>query len=527
MYRAFDTRPSAGVPASPHGPRDPRQPGGVGPTGEASRRHFLQRAGAAVAGATLSASWPGTLAARPNTSVGIVGAGLAGLSCADALARKGFRPVVYEAAGRVGGRCFSGSLPGFAGQVMERGGELVDNLHKTMLGYAKRFGLTRELQWRTWGGDETLYFHGRHYTAAEVVDEFRDFVPAMRDDLRLSSGTTTAESFTPYDEMLDRLSLDEYFDLRGASPLVRAAFGEAYRAEYGLDLHEQSALNFLYFAKADRRSRFMPFGPSSDERYHILEGNDRIPRGLAADLASAGLPVRHGLRLARVGRRSDGRVELAFDGGPLAVHDVVVLAVPFTALRLVDLDASLDLPPSKVNAIHALGYGTNAKTMIGFNGRPWAAYDSVGVSYSDLPDHQATWETNPAGSSETQAILTDYASGQRGASLSPAALQAQVDRFLDDLDLVWPGARAAARRHTNGDVVAHLEHWPSNPFALGSYTCYRPGQFTTIAGYEGTPVGNLYFAGEHANSFYEWQGFMEGACLSGLQTADAIWRAYR
>jgi monoamine oxidase len=35
-------------------------------------------------------------------------------------------------------------------------------------------------------------------------------------------------------------------------------------------------------------------------------------------------------------------------------------------------------------------------------------------------------------------------------------------------------------------------------------------------------VGNVYFAGEHANSFYESQGFMEGATLSGIDVAAAI-----
>jgi monoamine oxidase len=35
-------------------------------------------------------------------------------------------------------------------------------------------------------------------------------------------------------------------------------------------------------------------------------------------------------------------------------------------------------------------------------------------------------------------------------------------------------------------------------------------------------VGNLFFAGEHTNSFYEWQGFMEGAVLSGLAAAAAV-----
>jgi monoamine oxidase len=64
--------------------------------------------------------------------------------------------------------------------------------------------------------------------------------------------------------------------------------------------------------------------------------------------------------------------------------------------------------------------------------------------------------------------------------------------------------------------------WPKNIWSLASYTCYRPGQFTTIAGNEGKPVGNLYFAGEHCDSFYDQQGFMEGAILSGLAAADAI-----
>jgi len=81
---------------------------------------------------------------------------------------------------------------------------------------------------------------------------------------------------------------------------------------------------------------------------------------------------------------------------------------------------------------------------------------------------------------------------------------------------------AAATRSVRGDLLVHLQHWQSNPLSRGSYTCYRPGQFTTIAGNEGKPVGNLFFAGEHANSFYEWHGFMEGACLSGIAAAGQV-----
>ena len=73
-----------------------------------------------------------------------------------------------------------------------------------------------------------------------------------------------------------------------------------------------------------------------------------------------------------------------------------------------------------------------------------------------------------------------------------------------------------------GSFRVHLEHWPSNPLVKGSYTCNHPGYFTSIAGNEAKQVGNLYFAGEHTSSFYEFQGFMEGAALSGIRAAREI-----
>ncbi|HBH81194.1 MAG TPA: amine oxidase, partial [Nitrospira sp.] len=232
----------------------------------------------------------------------------------------------------------------------------------------------------------------------------------------------------------------------------------------------------------------------------------------------------HGHRLVRVRRLSDGRIELTFEYASHTVtvtHDVVVLALPFTTLRHVELDPNLGLPPTQQQAISGLGYGTNAKMMVGFSRRTWQIHGGNGTSYSDLPNHQTTWETNPTLGSATRGILVDYSSGRRGARLNPAAAQHEAQHFLYDLDRVYPGARDAATV-INERYLAHLEHWPSNPLTLGSYTCYRPGQFTTMAGLEGLPVGNLLFAGEHTNSFYEWQGFMEGAALSGIAAAQSI-----
>jgi monoamine oxidase len=495
-----------------------------------NRREWLNTvARVAVAGAAASVASPvdRLLAGAPEPpviDVGIVGAGLAGLACADALAGRGLRAAVYDASARTGGRCWS--LPGFfPGQVAERGGEFIDNLHKTMLQYANRFGLAVEDVTKQ-PGEVFYFFGGQPIPESAVVEEFRDFVGVMRLDLVRLSQQVTAFSHTDTDVALDRTTLLAYLegDNRAqiaAGPIAKAAIAEAYVAEFGLEPDRQSCLNFLLFIHADRRSKFTPFGVFSDERYHVVDGNDRIVEGLTRALPR---PVEHAMLLVAVRRTSGGRVELTFDtpGGTVSrTHDAVVLAVPFSTLRKVTLDANLALPPEKRAAIDELGYGTNAKMMIGFTSRPWAAQGSNGSSYSDLANHQTTWETNPARATPARAVLTDYSGGDRGDSLDPSNVQLEASRFLTDLDLVFPGAASAART-AGGTIVAHLEHWPSNPLTLGSYTSYLPGQFTTIAGIEGVPAGNVFFAGEHTNSFYDFQGFMEGAALSGIEAAAAI-----
>ena len=491
------------------------------------RRRFLGAAAAGIGTAVLapfglgtSRVWSAPPAPR-RVAVAVVGAGLAGLACADALSARGIRATIFEAAARVGGRCFS--LGGvFPGQVAERGGEFIDTAHSTMRGYANAFDLPLEDVTKA-PGDVFYFVNGQHHDEAEVVDEFRAFVPAMRTDLR-RLGQPTAQSFSEDDRQLDFTSLAEYLETRGASPLIRRVLDVAYTTEYGRGLAEQSCVNFLLFIHADRRSKFHPFGVFSDERFHVVDGNQRIAEELAGRLPGQ---IHYEHTLVSAQRLADERIRLSFDVTGQTVEsdwDAVVLAVPFSTLRAVALDASLDLPPEKRLAINELVYGTNSKMMIGFDGRPWfTLHGSDGSSFSDLPNHQNTWETNPAHATATSAILTDYSGGARGASLNPATMGAEAALFLADLEKVYPGSDAFVPRDANGGPLrVHLENWSRNPLVLGSYTCNHPGYFTTIAGNEAPPVRNLFFAGEHTSSFYEEQGFMEGAVVSGQRAAREV-----
>jgi monoamine oxidase len=496
----------------------------------ASRRAFVK--GAAMLGAGLVASR--ALAAPRGSStlnVGIVGAGLGGLACAYDLQRAGVNAVVHEAAGRVGGRMFSmggkwGGPVNFPGQIIERGGELIDTGHKAMLGYAQEFGLALENYVKP-PGETRYFFFGQQWSEAQVVDEFRAFVPRMQEDIKTLSAAPTFFSHTAADAALDNVNLRQYLVSRGASPLLTEVMCEAYEAEYGLAAEQQSCFNLLYFMRVNRQANFEPFGVS-DERYHILGGNESVPRAIADRLGSGA--VRYGERLERARKTAAGAVELTFRVGNRSVtatYDAVVFAIPFTVLREVSLDASLGFSADKLRAIQTLGYGTNAKLMVGFNGPYWRRLNNNGSSYSDLANHQATWETNMERATSTDAVIVDYSSAARGAALDSSRVNDEAQKFVTDFDRVLPGALANVKRDASGKILAHLEHWPSNPLSKGSYTCYTPGQFTRVAGLEGQTQGNCFFAGEHTNSFYVWQGYMEGAALSGKDAAAAILQAVK
>ena len=117
-----------------------------------------------------------------------------------------------------------------------------------------------------------------------MVEEFRAFVPALKDDLSKLSNGPTALSYNETDRRLDFTPLSDYLVQRGAGPLIRAVLDVAYTIEFGREINRQSALALLFFIATNKRQAFTPFGVFSDERFHIVEGNDAVATAMAAGL---------------------------------------------------------------------------------------------------------------------------------------------------------------------------------------------------------------------------------------------------
>lgn len=190
--------------------------------------------------------------------------------------------------------------------------------------------------------------------------------------------------------------------------------------------------------------------------------------------------------------------------------DVAVLCIPFSTLRQVALNVELPLP--KRRAIAELGYGQCAKLMMGVKRRLWRDQRCIGFTFSDI-GIQTGWD-NSQRQEGVEGGFTVLAGGRSGLSLGQGSPDEQVTRHVTRLERIYPGTK---------DVLAGRNsraHWPSAPFFQGSIAACKPGQWTTLRGVEGMPVGNLYFAGELGSQAF--QGFMNGAAATGHKVAEAI-----
>jgi monoamine oxidase len=253
-------------------------------------------------------------AASSQPRIGILGGGIAGMSAALRLQDKGFASTVFESASRIGGR-----------------------MHSNSDGY-----------WQD----------------GQYAQAYQDFVPVsatLKSQLHQAPFPTVYNSYTAFGQYLDNLSVYDWIEtyVPGGNA---SDFGElldsAYNQEYGLDTPAQSSLNLVYLLgyQPNRQSPggFAWYG-TSDERYHIAGGNQRLPLAIA-DYVQAATPactVRVQWRMTAISVNSDASITCSFStpsGTQYQTFDEVILTMPFSVLRGLDYSGA-GLDPLKQTAI--------------------------------------------------------------------------------------------------------------------------------------------------------------------------------
>src|SRR6188508_1126474 len=433
-------------------------------------------------------------------SVVVVGAGLAGLSAAVRLRKDGARVTVVEARDRIGGRVLT-IRNGFAkGQHAEAGGDFIDHEQEDIRRLADQYGLPVRTILRQ-GFSFVRHkgrgqIHGRPMKGARawkpIVDRAKPWIEAYRQaEQRWESAVVRS---------LAQRSVAQWLDEIDADGNMRAMV----RGLRGFFLADPEDLSLLVLIE-----QLASEAPGAEPEGRIEGGNDRLPKAMAVELGEA-VHLNTTARAVHDNQRSV-RVTVERAGGDWTqMHaDYVILAVPVTALRAIEITP--DLPTEQAKAFERLRYGRVTKSLLQFDRRFWKRKGRSPAYGTDAPTG-AIWDANeeqrgPAG------ILTLMAGGQASEDTQKIVAQEGVEGLVRALDWLKPGDAELLRHH-------HVT-WEHDSWARGGYVYFDPAFDPAWRPWLARPHGRLLFAGEHTS--IKWQGYMNGAVESGLRAAAEVW----
>jgi monoamine oxidase len=431
--------------------------------------------------------------AGPVERVVVVGAGIAGLTVANALTHSGVECVVLEARDRIGGRLHTVDL---AGSPVDLGGSWIHTpVGNPMRAFAEQVGVPcrsanplPELAGFDCG-------EGRRLSAAEIeatismqLEAFPEALGRLRPEL--GPGASAADG------------IEAFVASAGLAP------GPARRARQALyalveaesaDLAECQSLRWMW-NEIEYDGHY--FGDMPDGGYRRL-----------VETMATGVDVRLGVDVAEIAVSASGARVRGADGTSEEGSHVVV-AVPLGVLKRGAPRFSPALPPDRLAAVERLGFGRYEKVVLRFDEPFWRAAGLPHVLiFPRDPGDPAVWAVgqDAFGAGPVLAFQVFHsAAGHLLGATQDAAAQWALDMLAEATGGPCPAPAAVA-----------VTSWADDPYSGGAYTHIPPGADPADVDLLGKPIGGrLLFAGEHTQS--RRMAYADGAMTSGIREAKRL-----
>ncbi|MEK6279064.1 MAG: NAD(P)/FAD-dependent oxidoreductase [Acidobacteriota bacterium] len=459
-----------------------------------ARREFLKTAGLAALGAplvldTTEAASPFGVSTAPYVqrqaySCVIIGAGLSGLAAAHALRQANWNVTVLEARERLGGRVLSFSFNENPELVCELGGEWVGESHDRMKALCHDFKIPlKDHRFEAWLMQDGVVKRPGQW----------DFSPQAK-----AAFAKLRKAYEHYTQS-DRVGLDQYDWWTWLEEIGFTQEDLLLRdLQDSTDFGETIRMISAYAAAAE----YFESSPANEMDYKMEGGNSRLVNALASQVGSSSILM--GMAVERIAQRA-GRVTVTAGGRNFSA-DACICTVPARVLDKITFDPPL--PRAQSEAADKLQYARIIKNSVLFRERFWGPEDFSLVS--DVTSHYYFHSTKDQPGK--RGILCSYAIGEKADVLAAQNTQRRTDIITRDL---LPLNKRAPELAVNIESYA----WQRDRYTQGAYAFFRPGQWFTLRPILQRPHGKVLFAGEH---LADWQGFMEGAVVTGEAAAKSL-----
>ncbi|MGZ3767503.1 MAG: flavin monoamine oxidase family protein [Mucilaginibacter sp.] len=480
-----------------------------------SRRRFLKQTAITAAGFAFAPSILSLASCNKNgeENIAIIGAGIAGLNAAYQLQKQGIKATLYEASDRIGGRIFTMRDVFGKDITTEVGGEFIDTTHADILQLVKELNLSLYDLRDDHLDRKAFYFGGKQFNEDDLKMAIKPFVVPLMKDIKSMPEVISYKTASKF-EHFDRQSITEYLKSIGINGWLYDFLNVTLTREYGMEASEQSAVNFLimFTEPADSEKGYELFG-SDHEVFKLKGGSQQITEALYQKVRES---VKTGYNLKTISKSEQQGYELQFEhNGIITTVNAgrIIIAIPFTILRLITIN--VPMPAAKTKCINEIGYGNSSKFILGSSGKPWRNKGNQGYTFTDL-SFGCGWDSSQM-QSDTDGSFTVFGGGNFSDKVFKGLDQNLTDEFLHDLNTIYPGMDKAFNKKTIKFC------WISNPYSKAAYSSFKKGQWSTLAGWEGEPVEQIYFAGEHVSR--DFQGYMNGGAQTGRMAAELLMKS--
>ena len=431
------------------------------------------------------------------------GAGIAGLSCAYELMKRGHDVTVLEASARTGGHVHTvreGLADGlyvdagaehFTQPGYDRYWQYVQEFNLTALPYPRRNRMLRVLQGKMYSEDDlqsanvlkVLGFNQREvqFLASHAWWE----LPSLYFDPLLDKFTDEYKPFDAGLNHLDHVTMDQWLKEQDAS-----AAAIRYIGGTGV-----SALHVLWHA-AILKVRKVPLFPS--KVFRLRGGNRGMTDAFAARLGDR---VRFERPITKI-EHSPTAVRIHYrESGEEKTMEAEYLVCGMSAVMLRQIPVTPAWPESKRYAMATVPYYTASRPFFQSRSRFW---EKDGIS--------PNIEFNERSLSHIWRMGDDVET-QRGLLVSTADALTTGEAALKTFRRYYPGK--------SEDIELALVHdWSKDPWVMACETLnYRPGDLTRLWPALVEPHGRIHFAGAYADNL-NWG--MEAATRSANRAAERI-----
>jgi monoamine oxidase len=442
-----------------------------------------------------------------DTEVPVVGAGLAGLTAARALRRRGISVVVLEADDRVGGRTLNHRFGD--GTIVEIGGQWIGPTQDRLAALAGELGVETYLTYDE--GEHLLHKDGE---LVRYRGEGFGLPPHVLAELALVQWRL--------DRLAASVPLDAPWRARRAKRLdaetvatwirrnVRTRLGRRFlrvivQAVFSAEPEDISMLHFLFYLHSGGSLDLLTRTIGGAQEARFVGGSQEISLRMAAELGDA---VRLTQPVERIAH-SETAVRLAGSWGELQAARAIVAVAPVVISRI-----GFDPPLSglRTHLYAKMPPGYVIKCMARYEQPFWRSAGLSGQAGSPSHPLAITFDNSPAdGSCGVLLGFLEAGHGRRAAALPESERR---DLVLDGFATYF-GSRAR-------EPLEYVEQdWAGEQWIRGGYGAHLgPGAWTHYGRLLREPEGRLHWAGSETSAV--WNGYMDGAVRSGERAAAEI-----